>query len=178
MKNKEKMISLGLLDASNQLLGGLPSSSWSREDLSLIQEGHGPGQRPNARRKRGSTTPWKMRSPAKPLRESKRLRGIAAIDAAGPGDLDWGAHRHGTQCISLSLNNEDLRPRDRAKKIITKSLKLDKNITFAAPFTLLSIQTTIWDLGAIFRGPWAQRYWSSKGCMFHHAYPVSIPKYF
>jgi hypothetical protein len=30
----------------------------------------------------------------------------------------------------------------------------------------------VWDLGRIHRGAWAHRYWSSSGCLFHHAYPV------
>lgn len=32
--------------------------------------------------------------------------------------------------------------------------------------------TTVWELGAIYQGPWAQRFWSSAGCLFHHAYPI------
>lgn len=31
---------------------------------------------------------------------------------------------------------------------------------------------TVWELGQVHRGTWAQRYWSSPGCLFHHAYPV------
>ena len=30
----------------------------------------------------------------------------------------------------------------------------------------------MWDIGKIHRGAWAQRYWSSSGCLFHHAYPL------
>ena len=30
----------------------------------------------------------------------------------------------------------------------------------------------MWELGEVYRGPWAQNYWSSTGCLFHHAYPV------
>ena len=30
----------------------------------------------------------------------------------------------------------------------------------------------MWELGQIFRGPWAETFWSSHGCLFHHAYPV------
>ena len=32
--------------------------------------------------------------------------------------------------------------------------------------------TTVWELGQVHRGPWSQNYWSSSGCLFHHAYPV------
>jgi hypothetical protein len=31
---------------------------------------------------------------------------------------------------------------------------------------------TVWELGAVHRGAWAHRYWSSQGCLYHHAYPV------
>lgn len=31
---------------------------------------------------------------------------------------------------------------------------------------------TVWELGQVHRGAWAHRYWSSSGCLFHHAYPV------
>ncbi|KFM27395.1 hypothetical protein F751_1172 [Auxenochlorella protothecoides] len=43
-----------------------------------------------------------------------------------------------------------------------------------APFTLRSIGkcVTVWDLGCIHRAAWADRYWSSPGCLYHHAYPV------
>lgn len=29
---------------------------------------------------------------------------------------------------------------------------------------------TVWELGGVHRGPWAPRFWSSPGCLFHHAY--------
>ncbi|KAK9819083.1 hypothetical protein WJX81_007711 [Elliptochloris bilobata] len=43
--------------------------------------------------------------------------------------------------------------------------------TIVAPFSLRSIGVTVWELGGIHRGAWAPRYWSSPGCLFHHAYP-------
>ena len=30
----------------------------------------------------------------------------------------------------------------------------------------------MWEIGTIHRGAWAQRHWSSSGCLFHHAYPT------
>lgn len=30
---------------------------------------------------------------------------------------------------------------------------------------------TVWALGGVHRGAWAPRFWSSPGCLFHHAYP-------
>jgi hypothetical protein len=41
-----------------------------------------------------------------------------------------------------------------------------------APFTLRSQGVTVWELGTIQRDTFAPRFWSSKGCLFHHAYPV------
>ena len=41
-----------------------------------------------------------------------------------------------------------------------------------APFTLKSCGVTVWSLGEIHREEWSFKYWSSKGCLFHHAYPV------
>eukprot|EP00959_Pyramimonas_sp_CCMP1952_P058720 1226151-Pyramimonas_sp.AAC.2 len=43
-----------------------------------------------------------------------------------------------------------------------------------APVYLRSIDVTLLDLGRIHRGPFAHRYWSSKGCLYHHAYPVGF----
>lgn len=42
----------------------------------------------------------------------------------------------------------------------------------AAPFSLASIGVTVLDLGAVHRASFAPRYWSSRGCLYHHAYPV------
>ena len=33
-------------------------------------------------------------------------------------------------------------------------------------------EVTVWELGQMYRGPWAETFWSSHGCLFHHAYPV------
>lgn len=33
---------------------------------------------------------------------------------------------------------------------------------------------TVWELGQVHRGAWAHRYWSSSGCLYHHAYPVGF----
>lgn len=41
-----------------------------------------------------------------------------------------------------------------------------------SPVSLATSGVTVWELGDIYRGPWAHRYWSSSGCLFHHAYPV------
>lgn len=40
------------------------------------------------------------------------------------------------------------------------------------PGPLLAAGVTVWELGRVHRGAWAHRYWSSSGCLYHHAYPV------
>lgn len=39
-------------------------------------------------------------------------------------------------------------------------------------YSLAAAGVTVWELGVVHRGAWAQRYWSSSGCLYHHAYPV------
>lgn len=94
--------------------------------------------------------------PPGPPRASKRLRGCNApeVDASKEEPRIEG----GSNTVTEGKRKE--------------KLTLDPNTAYAAPFTLASIGTTVWELGAIHRGPWAQRYWSSSQCLFHHAYPV------
>ena len=35
-----------------------------------------------------------------------------------------------------------------------------------------SRSVTVWELGEVQRDNFAPRFWSSKGCLFHHAYTV------
>lgn len=46
------------------------------------------------------------------------------------------------------------------------------NATVVAPFTCRNSGVTVWNLGEIHRGDFQHRYWSSSGCLYHHAYPV------
>lgn len=46
--------------------------------------------------------------------------------------------------------------------------------SFSPPFTLRSVDVVVHALGTVHRGAWAQRYWSSAGCLYHHAYPVGF----
>jgi len=45
-------------------------------------------------------------------------------------------------------------------------------LSVVAPFTLRGMAVTVWELGSIQRDSFAPRFWSSKGCLYHHAYPV------
>jgi hypothetical protein len=47
----------------------------------------------------------------------------------------------------------------------------DRKVTVSAPFTILSTQTTIWNLGEI-NVQGNSEYFSSAGCIYKHPYPV------
>ncbi|KAJ3257347.1 hypothetical protein HK103_004567 [Boothiomyces macroporosus] len=49
------------------------------------------------------------------------------------------------------------------------TLVSDHTITVSFPFTLLSIQVTVWNLGKLVDDP---RYWSSAACQYRHPYPI------
>ncbi|KAI8579908.1 hypothetical protein K450DRAFT_239682 [Umbelopsis ramanniana AG] len=42
----------------------------------------------------------------------------------------------------------------------------------STPVTLASIGTTIWELGELETGEQRRKYWSGRGCMFRHPYPI------
>ena len=45
-------------------------------------------------------------------------------------------------------------------------------LQITTPFTLRTEKITVLELGSVWRTQYAQNYWSSNGCKFHHAYPV------
>ncbi|KAK9804458.1 hypothetical protein WJX73_004005 [Symbiochloris irregularis] len=90
-------------------------------------------------------------------RTSKRIRGQSAPDA---------------KAVSLAIETAASLPQEQTKS--KPKLTLDQQQSITAPFTLRSIGTTVWDLGEVWRGCWSQNYWSSSGCLFHHAYPVGF----
>lgn len=49
---------------------------------------------------------------------------------------------------------------------------MQKSGSLSSVGSLLFAGVSVLDLGQVYRGPWSQRYWSSSGCLFHHAYPV------
>ena len=116
---------------------------------------------------------------APPARESRRLRGyradsreIAPGDKARPiVDVD------GTRLADASLELEravEAVEKDGAKRrgIAFPDPRCRPNSTVVAPFTLASTRVTVVSLGAIHRGPFPRNYWSSKGCIYHHPFPV------
>lgn len=53
----------------------------------------------------------------------------------------------------------------------SRSRALPPSPTIPTPIALRA-GVTVWELGSVHRGAWAHRYWSSPGCLYHHAYPV------
>lgn len=175
MKNASVMASLGLIDAGRNMLerntekcfvgnGGYRVEAEKGHALYDTVTSLHEDRKRHSNRWRGRQAAKGRQSPQKPIRTSKRLRGLGVDVIDSEKDKISGSESDFTANIDHIVS--------KGKKRVL--LKLDPTITYVAPFTLLSIQTTILDLGVIHRGPWAQRYWSSKGCMFHHAYPVSI----
>eukprot|EP00958_Prasinococcus_capsulatus_P012620 scaffold1269_cov400-Prasinococcus_capsulatus_cf.AAC.2 len=104
-----------------------------------------------------------------PSRKSRRIRG-APVDTAFTTERqtaeDDGAAAAPRGAFSLSLVNG--RPRLSGPRANVY------HHTVAGSFYLVSIGVTIHDIGHIHRGPFAQRYWSRKGCLYHHPYPVGF----
>lgn len=150
-QNKARMAQLGLAEASAALgvaVEPLPAAAAAG------------GARPKPRRAPAKKKPA---PPAGPVRESKRLRGAPAPAPAVAAETALREAAAAAEPGPLGITSKG-NPR--------KALELPEHTVFAAPFTLRSIATTVWELGAVHRGAWAQRYWSSRGCLFHHAYPV------
>ncbi|KAF9437191.1 hypothetical protein BGZ76_001650 [Entomortierella beljakovae] len=115
-------------------------------------------------------------------RMSKRIRGEPAKDY----NVDLDEIENG---LKLDLNGNDeegtstvppsqLGPYSKKQRWVGKkqttgySVELDIPCV-GAPLTLGSIATTIWDIGELYKGKENRlKYWSGKGSMFRHPYPV------
>lgn len=95
-----------------------------------------------------------------PARTSKRLQGEQALPATLAAEL--------ARAEVEAAPSPGTAFRGTSRRLITLPL----NTTYAAPFTLRSLGITVLELGEVHRGPWAENYWSSGGCLHHHAYPV------
>jgi hypothetical protein len=161
-ENKAKMAQLGLADASAAVVK-------AADIQSMIATSFADRPRTKTRKPSGDRKSSSERSirPV-PLRESKRLRGYTA-----PAPADAAANALVEAATEAATAVEAAGPLGTTTKgKPRKAIILPKNTVFAAPFTLKSIGTTILELGAVFRGEWAQLYWSNRGCLHHHAYPV------
>ena len=159
-ENRAKMAELGLVQASSDLASTVDVSYAGPRGPSFSDRG------PRSKQRKPSTNK-KTAAPAARIRESKRLRGYTAPppDAAAAKALEEAAAEAAAAPAPGPLGTT-------SKGNPRKALSIPPNTTFSAPFSLQSIGTTVWELGSVHRGPWAQRYWSNRGCLFHHAYPV------
>ncbi|KAL4448494.1 hypothetical protein ABPG75_005713 [Micractinium tetrahymenae] len=148
-QNKRKMEEMGLLAASRGLAAAAASSS------ATVALAAGSEPAPRCKRRRAEAQPAALG----PTRLSRRLRGEIAPS------LD--------EAAAAARAEAEAEGRARARAAGTrKQLKLEEGQQLAAPFSLWSIGVTVWELGHVHRGAWAHRYWSSSGCLYHHAYPV------
>lgn len=159
--NRQKMAELGLLEASAQWTSRSSAGRGTRH--SFVGADKGP------RLKRAKTT-----STRPPTRRSSRLASGNAGGTEGHPATRGGAVTE----MKSSGNDEDEESENRAlgftrKGTPRKPVVLPTDCTaIVAPFSLRSIGTTVWELGTLYRGPWSKRYWSSAGCLYHHAYPL------
>ena len=159
--NKERMRVLGLAKGGALRVGGLGES----EAEYLDAPGAGPevGARPKPRKGgKASATSKRAREPALPARSSRRLRGI---------DVSGEPSSAPVRVVSYAEQDTSAR-NDKRRGLAFPDPSSFPGSEVAAPFTLRSIGVTVHALGAVHRGAFAGRYWSSPGCLFHHAYPV------
>ncbi|KAF8072585.1 hypothetical protein HT031_000245 [Scenedesmus sp. PABB004] len=96
-----------------------------------------------------------------PARTSRRIRGLTVDGAAAPPAAPVAA--------------APPRPPPSRAPDDARAPRFELTATaYAAPFTLGSIGTTVISLGALHRGPWPHLWWSSRGCLFRHAYPLGF----
>lgn len=148
LDNRRKMEQMGLLEAAH----GFAAPALAPSELQL-------GAEVAPRLKSRKAQQAVQQGAQGPSRLSRRLRGVTALDQkAAAAEARAEAEAEGAA-----------RVRGAAAR---KPLVLEEGVQLSAPFSLRSIGVTVWELGQVHRGTWAQRYWSSPGCLFHHAYPV------
>ena len=176
--NKERMRALGLGAGSRAFDSALaPIDPNARR---ILDPSNG-AKRPRKRYERAAAARLNgggFGASAPPARESRRLRGYRADSREiAPGDkarpiVDVDGTRHAD--ASLERGAVAAVEKDGAKRrgIAFPDPRDRPNSTVVAPFTLASTRVTVVSLGAIHRGPFPRNYWSSKGCIYHHPFPV------
>ena len=160
--NRERMRALGLAEGGALRVGGLGESE--AEYLDAPGAGLALGARPKPRKVgKASSAGKRAREPAAPARASRRLRGI---------DVSGEPTATPARVVSYAERASDADRRDRRRGLAFPDPASFPGSEIAAPFTLRSIGVTVHALGDVHRGAFAGRYWSSPGCLFHHAYPV------
>ncbi|RUS18469.1 hypothetical protein BC937DRAFT_88739 [Endogone sp. FLAS-F59071] len=109
-------------------------------------------------------------------RTSRRLKGEAPV--AMPS-LDDVINEHDqpildlTPSIAADTPHHDKRALWKGKKQTTGILEAyEVPDHIVMPLTLGSIGTTIWNTGSLITGENRKRYWSGRGCLYKHPYPV------
>ncbi len=95
-----------------------------------------------------------------PARRSKRLR--EADEAKEHADFAQ---------LDEAPDETTRRPKKRSRLLNFNDHEMS-SLRVETPFTLLAEKVTVLELGSVWRSNYAQNYWSSSGCKFHHAYPV------
>ena len=160
--NKERMRALGLAKGGALRVGGLGESE--AEYLDAPSVGPAVGARPKPRKVgKASSASKRAREPAAPARTSRRLRGI---------DVSGEPTATPVRVVSYAEHASDANHHNKRRGLAFPDPASFPGSEIAAPFTLRSIGVTVHALGDVHRGAFAGRYWSSPGCLFHHAYPV------
>ncbi|KAG0359442.1 hypothetical protein BC939DRAFT_406884 [Gamsiella multidivaricata] len=186
LKNQQLMMELGLSPAllrKSSTVQTKPAKDGNFDDDDEYTEE--PGQA--RKRMRVPKQSYQIiRTDAVQTRSSKRIRGEAAIQH----NVDLEALEKG---LVLNLNGKEKEedqsssvPPEKlgsySKKIRWRGFKQTTGYTVeaeipcaAAPLTLGSIATTIWDIGKLYTGKENRlRYWSGKGSLFRHPYPIGF----
>ena len=126
-----------------------------------------PMKRKKPRRRQARGQEAKVAKAVAPSRTSKRIRGET------PEKFD------ASSLASTSVANRELLGAEDDDQVVVvgrrgrpRSQLVLPEHDIKAPFTLRSIGVTVWSLGEIYRGEWKNKFWSSTGCLYHHAYPV------
>ena len=110
-------------------------------------------------RSRAAQKPVDMETEVEPTRRSKRLR-----------EYDE-ASEHVDFARLDEAPDEVRRPKKRSRLLSFNDHEMSC-LQITTPFTLRAEKVTVLELGSVWRDQYAQNYWSSTGCKFHHAYPV------
>lgn len=106
--------------------------------------------------RRAQQQPVDMETEVQPTRRSKRLRETdEATEHAEFAQLD-------------EAPDEVRRPKKRSRLLSFNDHELSC-LQITTPFTLRAEKVTVVELGSVWRDQYAQNYWSSTCCLFHHA---------
>lgn len=132
------------------------------EDLGVLDAVQQLQSKPARPRQPRSSKPRPAAEPLVVTRASKRIKGEAAEGAA-------------QQVVDIDQLDQGSTDNRRKKKAVRDPNEPRFELTstqYAAPFSLTSIGVTVHALGEVYRGPFSSNFWSSRGCLYQHAYPL------